>query len=208
MAKTDRRQELLQVAASLFSEKGYHATTVRDIADGFGTLSGSLYSHISSKSDLLYELTANVEREVLEGVTRAARAQWDPIDSFRAALRAHFAITAKHMYMAKVALTEWRALEGEQRAEVVRLRDDYESLWTEIIDRGVAAGVFDVASVRLAVLSVLSVGNWMYQWYQPSGRLSPEELAESFADYLLNGFLVREGRGADPTLAAPEANAS
>jgi AcrR family transcriptional regulator len=206
VAKTDRRDELLRVAAALFSEKGYHATSIRDIAESFGTLSGSLYSHISKKSDLLYELTANVEREVLEGVTRAARAHWDPVLSFRAALAAHFAITAKHMYMAKVALTEWRALEGEQRAEVVRLRDDYEALWTEIIDRGVSSGVLGVPNVRLAVLTVLSVGNWLYQWYQPSGALSPEELADAFADYLLNGFLLRaDGAGAAaPSLAAPD----
>jgi TetR/AcrR family transcriptional regulator, cholesterol catabolism regulator len=188
---SSRRQELLEVAADLFSKKGYHATSMRDIAEGFGVLSGSLYSHIASKSELLYELVANVSAEVLEVVSAAARAETDPVERFRTALRAHYVVTARHMYMAKVALAEWRALEGEQREAVMRLRDDYEVLWTWIVEECVEAGVFKPEDVRLAVLTVLSVANWMYQWYRPDGRLSAEELGDSFATYLLDGLLVR-----------------
>lgn len=190
-AKADRRQELLEQAADLFSARGYHATSVRELARRAGILSGSLYSHFDSKADLLYEMTLGVETAVLARVRAAIANEQDPVARFRVAFAEHVRASAEHVYMAKVALAEWRALEGERRAEVLRLRDEYEVLWRELFEAAVAAEAFAVADVKVAVVLVLSVGNWLYQWYEPGGRLSPAEIAEAFTASMLGGFLRR-----------------
>lgn len=191
MADKGRREEIVQAARTLFREKGYHGTTIRDIAQKSGILSGSLYTHIHSKEDLLFEITNDVADQFLEGLQSVVAADLDAVDRFRRALQAHIDVVARNLDAATVFSHEWRALQGERRDEIQRKRDAYERLWQEIIEGGVADGSFVFGNQRFSRIVSLSVANWLYQWYDPEGELSAEAVSQRLSEALLLGILRR-----------------
>jgi AcrR family transcriptional regulator len=187
-----RREQIVEAAAALFSERGYHATTVRDIAEAAGLLSGSLYAHIRSKEDLLQNIVMRAAGRFLEDLEAVVQDGGTPRERLRAAMRAHVRVVADDVEAARVFHHEWRALTGQRLAEVVRLRDRYEALWD-----GIVRELPGTADPKLARLLVLSAANWVYTWYHPDGPLTPDEVADRFTDLLLRGLGRR--RSGDPT---------
>jgi TetR/AcrR family transcriptional regulator, cholesterol catabolism regulator len=183
-----RKDQILEKAAELFSQRGYHATTMRDLGEVTGLLPGSLYAHFSGKEEILYQIVIEAARQFLGGM-EALRAQpAPPEEKLRAAMRAHIEVVARDLEGARVFLHEWRALRGGRRSEIRKLRRRYEELWDEII-REVAP-----ADPKLARLLVLSAANWTYVWYRPDGPLGPEEIADRYSELLLAG-LSGNGKG-------------
>src|SRR5438477_6358259 len=122
---TTRRNELLRQAARLFADKGYHGTSTGDLAEAMGVKKGSLYAHIRSKADLLWE----VARDGAEAFHRALDAIPDelpPTEKIRRALRAHLRVVAEQLDVATVFVREWRYLEGERRDAFLAERRRYE----------------------------------------------------------------------------------
>lgn len=184
-----RKDQILEIAAELFSERGYHATGMRDLAEQTGLLPGSFYAHFSSKEEILYQIVIEAARQFLGGMETLRAAPASPEERFRGAMRAHIEVVARDLEGARVFLHEWRALRGRRRTEIRKLRRRYEELWDEII-REVAP-----ADPKLARLLVLSAANWTYVWYDPKGPLGPEEIADRFSDLLLSGLRgKREGK--------------
>jgi AcrR family transcriptional regulator len=181
-----RRAELTRQAARLFAEKGYHGTSIGEIAEALGVQKGSLYAHIDSKQDLLYET-------MLEGA-RAFHAGLDeipddvrPVEKIRLALRSHLRVVADQLDVATVFVQEWRYLEGERREEILGERRRYEerirALFREGRDLGELRSDLDDAT---AALLALSAANWAYTWLQP-GR-DTDELADRFFALLIDGI--------------------
>jgi AcrR family transcriptional regulator len=181
-----RRTELTRQAARLFAEKGYHGTSIGEIAAALGVQKGSLYAHIQSKQDLLYET-------MLEGA-RAFHAGLDAIperlpatEKIRLALRSHLRVVADQLDVATVFVQEWRYLEGERREEILRERRRYEervrAFFREGRDLGELRTDLDEAT---AALLALSAANWAYTWLQP-GR-DTDELSDRFYALLLDGM--------------------
>ena len=191
MRRGERRQAILDAAAGLFSDRGYHGTSVRDIAEETGMLSGSLYAHIRSKEDLLHEIVSAAAAEFIAGVEPIARGDLPPDRKLGEALRAHVRVVAGSIDQARVFLHEWRALSGARLKEITALRRRYERLWARIVEEGIASGHFRDVEPRFARLLVLSAANWTYQWYRPSGSLGPDEVADRFADLVLAGLGAR-----------------
>jgi TetR/AcrR family transcriptional regulator, cholesterol catabolism regulator len=183
----ERRELMLRAAARLFGEQGYHATTMRQIADATGLLPGSLYAHITGKEELLYEIVRDAGQAFLRALDDASAGPASPEERFRRALRAHVQVITDHQDSARVFHHEWRALTGPHRAEIVRLRDRYERRWDELL--GDLPGIADP---KIGRLLVLSAANWIYTWYEPGGGLPPARIADRFAGLLLDGLL--EGR--------------
>jgi AcrR family transcriptional regulator len=184
-----RRRELEQVATRLFAERGYHATSMEDLARALGLRRGSLYTHISAKQELLL---ATVEQgaEAFERAMSSALAEdgADPLERLRAALRAHVGVVAAHPDAAACFLYEWRHLDERERARAVELRDAYELRVRALFVDGVAAGSFrEDLDVAFATLAFLSLGNWSSTWYRAGGPLSPDEVAERFFALLALG---------------------
>src|SRR5438309_502502 len=130
-----RRSELTRQAARLFAEKGYHGTSVGDLAEALGVQKGSLYAHIESKSDLLWE----VARDGAEAFHRALDAVADEgpiVERIRAALRAHLHVVADQLDIATVFTREWRYLEGERREQFVAERRRYEERFRSLFREG------------------------------------------------------------------------
>lgn len=187
----DRRSQILHVAGHLFSQRGYHATSIRDLARALNLQGGSLYAHIASKEELLLEVVrqaAQKFQEVLEGL------KGDPVEKLKALVRGHLRVIAEELPRATVFFHEWKHLSPPYLEEAKALRRRYEEGVQRVVEEGVRAGVFRVEDVRLATLFLLSALNWTYQWYRPDGPLSLEELSEAYAGMLLRALGAEGGQ--------------
>lgn len=189
--RSPRRAELIRAAAELFSERGYHGTSMQHLADALGLQRGSLYAHIGSKEELLLEVVNEGAERFLERGERAAGLEAFASVRLRALLVGHIETAIEHLPAATVFLNEWRYLSEAKRGEVQAKRDRYEDLVRKIIEEGITAGEFRRdADVRFAARLVLSAGNWTYAWYRPGGELGPREIGERFTKLLLQGLEI------------------
>ena len=186
---SDKYAMILQAAMDLFSEKGYEGTSMRDIADAVGLQPGSLYAHITGKEELLTAIVDRVSEQFLDAAAVAIDDTTQPVDlRLRRFVEAHLRIIAENKASATVFLHEWRSLEGERRARALHYRDEYERRLTELIAEGVERGEFRSIDTHLAAVAVLSLVNWAYTWFSPSGERSVESIAEEFTSLLVSGF--------------------
>jgi TetR/AcrR family transcriptional regulator, cholesterol catabolism regulator len=180
-----RRSELTREAARLFAEQGYHGTSIGDIAKSLGVQKGSLYAHIESKQDLLYE-TMRDGAAAFHATLDAIPDELPAVEKIRLALRGHLRVVADQLDVATVFVREWRYLEGARREEILAERRRYEErvrgLFREGRDLGELRTDLDDAS---AALLALSAANWAYTWLTP-GR-DTDELADRFFGILLDG---------------------
>jgi AcrR family transcriptional regulator len=165
-----RRTELTRAAARLFAEKGYHGTSIGDLAEAMGVQKGSLYSHIESKADLLWEV-AREGSAAFHAALDALPEEGPVVERIRAALRAHLRVVAEQLDVATVFVREWRYLEGERREEFMAERRRYEERFRALFREGRELGELrtDLDDATAALLA-LSAANWAYTWLRRGGR--------------------------------------
>ena len=181
-----RKSQLTREAARLFAEKGYHGTSIGDIADALGVQKASLYSYIASKEDLLYE-TMRDGAAAFHGALDAIPEALPATEKIRLALRGHLRVVAEQLDIATVFVQEWRYLEGSRRDEIVAERRRYEERVRDLFREG-----RELSELRadldesVAALLLLSSANWAYTWLKP-GR-DTDELADRFYALLVDGM--------------------
>jgi TetR/AcrR family transcriptional regulator, cholesterol catabolism regulator len=181
-----RRSELTRQAARLFAEKGYHGTSIGDIAQALGVQKGSLYAHIASKEDLLYE-TMRDGADAFHGALDAIPEDAPAPERIRLALRGHLRVVAEQLDIATVFVQEWRYLEGPRRDEIVAERRRYEERIRDLFREGRELGDLRAdLDEAVAALLLLSAANWAYTWLRP-GR-DTDELADRFYALLVDGM--------------------
>ncbi len=181
-----RRSELTREAARLFAEKGYHGTSVGDLAKAMGVQKGSLYAHIDSKQDLLWEIAsggAAAFHAALDEVPEDAPA----VERIRLAIASHLRVVSEQLDVATVFTREWRYLTDERREAFVAERRRYEErirdLFRDGREQGELRSDLDETAAGLIFLSAV---NWAYTWLQP-GR-DTADLAERFFRLLVDGM--------------------
>ena len=181
-----RRDDLTRIAARLFAEKGYHGTSIGDLAEAMGVQKGSLYAHIDSKADLLWEV-AREGAAAFHAAFDAVPDEGPVLERIRDALRAHLRVVAEQLDVATVFTREWRYLQGERREQFVAERRRYEervrALFREGRERGELRTDLDDAT---AALLALSAANWAYIWLRPG--TDTVALADRFTALLLDGM--------------------
>jgi AcrR family transcriptional regulator len=181
-----RREELTRTAARLFAERGYHATSLADLAGALGIQKASLYHHIASKEDLLWEVArsgADAFHAALDRVPEGAPAT----EKIRIALRGHLRVVAEQLDAATVFTREWRALEGERRVEFIAERRRYEERIRDLFREGVESGQLRTdLDVATAALLLLSAANWAYTWLRPG--VDTDSLADRLFAVLFDGM--------------------
>jgi TetR/AcrR family transcriptional regulator, cholesterol catabolism regulator len=181
-----RRQELSRQAARLFAQKGYHGTSIGDLAEALGIQKGSLYAHIQGKQDLLYEAMCE-GAEAFHSSLDAIPARLPATEKLRLALRAHLRVVADQLEVATVFVQEWKYLEGERRAEIVAERRRYEERIRELFREGREQSEFRTdLDDAVAALLFLSAANWAYTWLRPG--TDTDELADRFHLLLMDGM--------------------
>lgn len=182
---TARRDELTREAARLFAERGFHGTSMGDLAAALGVQKGSLYSLTGSKQELLFATMregARAFHAALDAVPERAPA----IDRVRIALRGHLRVVSEQLDVATVFTREWRYLDATHRDEILGERRRYEERWRALFREGVESGDLRTdLDAAAATLLVLSAANWAYTWLEP-GR-DTDELADRFTAILVDG---------------------
>jgi AcrR family transcriptional regulator len=170
----------------LFAEKGYHGTSTGDLAQAMGVQKGSLYAHIQSKADLLWEVADEGAVAFHAGLDTVPE-EVPAVEKIRLALRAHLRVVAEQLDVATVFIREWRYLEGERREQFLAERRRYEERFRALFREGRELGELrtdlDEAS---ATLLALSAANWAYTWLRPGA--ATDELADNFFAVLLEGM--------------------
>jgi AcrR family transcriptional regulator len=182
LADVSNLTEIRRAAVSLFAERGFAATGIRDVGRAAGLNSATLYHYASGKEELL----AGIMRAGLEELLRTGREAVaygaDPAVQLARLVAAHVANEAVNPLTSRVTDTEVRALTGRNRAEIIALRDDYEALVAGVLSRGTAAGEFQITDLRVARLALIEMCNGVALWYRPDGRLSVPELQDRFVE--------------------------
>ncbi len=181
-----RRSELTREAARLFAERGYHGTSIGDLAQAMGVQKGTLYSHIASKQDLLYG-TMRDGAAAFHAALDAIPEELPATEKIRLALRAHLRVVAEQLDVATVFVREWRYLEGDRRDEIIGERRRYEERIRALFREGRELGELrtDLDDATAALLT-LSAANWAYTWLRPGAET--DELADRFYALLIDGM--------------------
>jgi TetR/AcrR family transcriptional regulator, cholesterol catabolism regulator len=181
-----RRSDLAREAARLFAEKGYHGTSTRELAEAMGVQKGSLYAHIESKQDLLWEI-ARDGAEAFHAALDAIPEDVPAVEKIRLALAAHLRVVAEQLDVATVFVREWRYLAGERRETFLAERRRYEERIRDLFREGRELGELrSDLDEGMAALLFLSAANWAYTWLQP-GR-DTAALADRFYALLVDGM--------------------
>jgi AcrR family transcriptional regulator len=190
MVETSRRREIEDAASTLFRERGYSGTSVRDIARAVDIQGASLYSHVASKQEVLWSI---VERTAarFEAAADAVEAGdpgavvFGPGVHLISLIRAHVGVVTDDIERASVFVHEWRALDRGRRDDIARRRDAYEGRFRAAIVNGVQAGAFAPVDPALTSAFILTALNGLVVWYRPDGRLPARAIADVYADLSL-----------------------
>jgi AcrR family transcriptional regulator len=196
-----RRGQLIRESARLFRERGYEATSVRDIAAATGLQSGSWVYHFKTKQDILAAVMEEGLQRALGRIEAIGREQLSPREHFRALLRAHLeTILAPGQDFIPVLLYEWRSLEKKSRPRVVALQRRYEAVWDGVIAQLQDSGAW-AQPTRIDRLLMFGALNWMAHWYRPGGPLDVAQLAEEAERFFLRSPRARVAAGARSRVA-------
>ncbi|MBM3128822.1 MAG: TetR/AcrR family transcriptional regulator [Chloroflexi bacterium] len=184
------KQELIFAeAVRIFRQKGYHATSMQNIADAVGLQKASLYHYLPSKEALLFKIferSSGALTRQLEAICASADA---PADKLRRAIQAHLVALCDQLDTYTVYLSERRALSNRYHAQVRAEGEKHARLIEKILAEGIARKHFHALDTRMTALAILGMCNWLYQWYSPGGRLTPEQIAAIFSGVVLNGVV-------------------
>jgi len=185
-AYDERLEALLIAAARVFADKGYHPTTMRDLARATGMSLAGMYYYVRSKEDLLGLVLERCFARVLAGATSEIAGVEDPAERLRAFIVHHVVFFARHMSEMKVLSHEAESLSAV-RGEGLRA---HQRAYTDLLEDLVGQVAPDVApgERRVAVYALFGMMNWIYTWYRPDGAIAPSELAELFAQQAVGGI--------------------
>jgi len=185
-----RRDELLAIAAGLFAERGFKNTTVRDIADAAGILSGSLYHHFDSKESMVDELLDTFQTDLWTKYDAIEASELTPKAKLEAVVRASFEAIGEHRNEVAIFQTDGLYLATFERfGYLIERNRKFRTLWTGLLEAGVASGELradlDVALVYRFLRDTVWVA---VRWYRPGGTLTPADVADQYLAILLEGI--------------------
>lgn len=197
LAYDKRLQHLLTAAARTFAARGYHATSMRDLARESGLSLAGIYHYVSSKLELLYLIQDRCFAQVIAGAREALAEETDPEARLAAFIRHHLVFFAGHMDEMKVLSHEEAHLEGTMRAQLRRRKREYVNLLLELL----AAIPGGAISRQTAAFALFGMINWIYTWYHPTGLIPPERLGDEMARLFLTGYTAAVPQAASRLVA-------
>jgi AcrR family transcriptional regulator len=183
-----RKLEILRGAAAAFRDRGYAATSVRDIARRTGMTPGNLYYYFRNKQEILYFCQDASLDVLLREARRVAAAGLPADEKVRALVRAQVLCMLDALHGAAGHI-EFHAIPKRRLHRIIAKRDAYEALVRQAVRQGVRSGLFAPCDPKLSSLALLGAVNWTARWYRPGGSWSPEKIAFAFADQLVRGLM-------------------
>ena len=183
------REDILEAAAQVFRQKGFHGASMSDIAAAVSLRKASLYHHVSSKQEILLELLERALELLLERISLISTQNISADEKLQRMIREYLQILIENIDLASVLLFEHRSLERRQRIRHIPNRDKFESLWKDVIIEGVDKKIFTCENPGVATRALLGIMNWTITWYSPDGELSIQQIADQYSNLLLKGLL-------------------
>jgi AcrR family transcriptional regulator len=197
---TNMSETITTAAIDLFFTQGYFATSISAIARACGIQKASMYYHFPSKEALLFSIMTTTMDNLmvfLQG-NLAGRSQVE--ERMRAAVRSHVCFHLNRQKETFIASSELRGLSPDHLQAIVAKRDNYESIFQELIQTGIREQVFSPGDVRILSYAILTLCTAGASWFKPEGRLSVDAIAEIYEAFVLNG--LQAGRMPAPQAAA------
>lgn len=180
-------EAIRKAGVRLIYERGYEAMSLRQLAAEVGIQAGSLYNHISTKQDLLFDLVQDHINDLLRELDLALEDKTDPVEKLRAFVAFHVTYHMSRKREVFIANSELRSLESKNYDAVVTLRGAYEQRLAQILTDGVSDGVFDVVDIQVATFAILALLTGLCTWYRPGGRLTREAIISAHEKLVLSG---------------------
>jgi AcrR family transcriptional regulator len=162
---------------------------MQNIADAVGLQKGSLYHYISSKEELLFKIFERSTGALTQQLEEIIAAKIPPPEKLRRAIQAHLVALCEQLDIYSVYISERRALSGRYHTKVRAEGERHAFLLEKIVQQGIDHKDFRATDAKIVALAILGMCNWLYQWYSPDGRLSPEQIAGIFGELVVNGLL-------------------
>lgn len=183
-----KKQEIFEAATRLFRDKGYAATSMRDLAKEVDLKASSLYNHIQSKEEILQEICFKNARRFQEGMTAIEEEPISSMAKIEALIRLHIKIATEDVTSVTSFNDEWRHLSEPSLSEFKAQRKDYENRFKIIIEQGMEDGEFKSLNASIVLYSILSSVRWLYDWFQQGKTLTTEDVEYHISQLLLHGL--------------------
>lgn len=189
------KEQILEVAAQIIRQKGFHATSMQDIADAVNLQKASLYHHVSSKQEILLALLDQALDMLTERLQIVMESDLPADEKLHLAIDTFLEALNEHRDLVSVLLLEHRSLDVEFHTRHIVRRDRFERLWRDLIQEGMDSGKFHVSDPALTARALLGVMNWTVTWYRPTGPLAMESISNHLSTLFLYGLLPRPPEG-------------
>jgi AcrR family transcriptional regulator len=186
------KEHILEVAAQIIRQKGFHATSMQEIADAVKLQKASLYHHVSSKQEILLALLDQALDMLTERLTTVIQKDLPADEKLHQAMASFLESLSESSDLVSVLLLEHRSLDDEYHTRHIARRDRFERLWRDLIQEGIDSGVFYPYDPALTARAVLGVMNWTVTWYRPAGPLPVNVIVEHMATLFLNGLVIHQ----------------
>ena len=189
---SSRLDEVLQSAANIFFAKGFHATSIEDVARDVGMLKGSLYYYIKSKDDLLFRLLLAGIEDSDAFIAQQIDPGGDPIEQLQRAIRAQIDYIIENRVPFGLFLHEFDSLSGKRQHKLIAVMSRYNNRFVELVKKGQAEGKLIAGKPWIIVNGILGMCNWLYRWYDPEQGSDPERIKSVFVEMIFEGIRKAE----------------
>ncbi|MCC8954746.1 TetR/AcrR family transcriptional regulator [Bradyrhizobium sp. Pear77] len=188
-------EAIRKAGVRLIFERGYEAMSLRQLAAEVGIQAGSLYNHISTKQDLLFDLVQEHINDLLRELDLALEGKADPVEQLRAFVAFHVTYHMTRKREVFIANSELRSLDAKNYDVVVALRGAYEQRLAQILTDGVSEGVFEVVDIQVATFAIIALLTGLCTWYRPGGRLTRDAIIAAHEKLVLSGVAPQAALG-------------
>jgi AcrR family transcriptional regulator len=189
MKTNSRKEEIIATASRLFYEKGYTAVSMRDIATALNIKASSLYNHIISKQEILSEIILKVAKEFTVGMESVVAENSSAIKKIEKVIELHIDITVNYSEAIAALNNDWMHLGKEDLKAFVKMREDYEQNFRNIIKQGIEVGEIKPNHPEVILFSILSTLRTLYLWYQKRGKVDVNILKKDMVTVLIKGIV-------------------
>lgn len=199
-SRADRRQQrevkrlaVLSAAAQLFNERGFHATSLDDIAARLNVSKPTLYYYVKNKDEILLQCVKKGLRMTLEGIEASRAAGGNAVDQLRACMRVYADIVMQPFGMCLIRVGDEEVPEPS-RTELRRMKSEIDQAFRRLVAQGVEEGALEPCDPKMTAFVIAGALSWIGRWYQPGGGSTPEQIIEQSIGTLLGGVLKRPAR--------------
>jgi AcrR family transcriptional regulator len=185
-----RKDIIVEEAATLIMEKGYVATTMRDLAGRVGIEAASLYNHIKSKEQILGEICFNLANKFTTEMAIIEVSNETSIEKIKKLIKLHVNVNTESASLASVMNDEWRHLSEPELSRFLALRESYENKFLIILNEGIINNEFREMDSKITLYSMLSSIRWLQHWYTNEREMSIENIQENLIKLLLQGITI------------------